>query len=209
MKNISFCLIGCALVVASGSLHAANYCGDLKSNYGPYDFRDRASGKLEVVENAHFTPSVEAGTGGSTSYVGADLSYTLVAIPNHHRALAAVANISLREKTVQLHGAKYPTECYFVRAIQFAPDDGVARAAYGNYLSALGKSDQAITMFRYAVELEPDNPTFNYNLGVLYMKTKQYDKAAEYADKAYGLGFPLQGLRNQLAEVRKTTPAAK
>ena len=54
-------------------------------------------------------------------------------------------------------------------------------------------------MLKTAIELEPDNATINYNLGLLYLKAKDYDKAAEYADKAYALGFPLPGLRNQLA----------
>jgi hypothetical protein len=209
MKNISFCLIAWALVAATGTVHAENYCGPLTSHYGPYDFRDRASGKLEIVENAHFTPGVENGTRGNTGSVGGDLSYTLGSIPNHHRALAAIGTISIREKSVQLSGARYPTECYFERAIRFAPNDGVVHAAYGNYLNALGKRDKALTMFKYAVELEPNNATFNYNLGLLYLKANDFDKASEYADKAYSLGFPLPGLKNQLAAARKAAPSGK
>ncbi|MDB5976030.1 MAG: hypothetical protein JWR07_2790, partial [Nevskia sp.] len=73
----------------------------------------------------------------------------------------------------------------------------------------LGRTNEAIAAFRAGVDLAPENATINYNLGLIYMKTKQYDKAAEYADKAYALGFPLPGLRNQLAQVRKGPADAK
>jgi hypothetical protein len=205
MKKIASCVVAYALLVVSGPMHAAklNYCGELKNHYGPFDYRSRGPGGFELVEGAHFTTEVENGIRGTTGLIGGDIDYTLRAIPNHPRALATIGNISLRTKAVQLPGARYPTECYFERAIRFTPDDGVVRAAYGNYLSSLGKRDMALKMFQYAVELEPENPTFNYNLGLLYMKANNFDKASEYADKAYSLGFPLPGLRNQLAAARK------
>jgi tetratricopeptide (TPR) repeat protein len=211
MKKIASCVVAYALLGVSGPMHAAklNYCGELKNHYGPFDYRSRAPGGFELVEGAHFTPDVENGVRGSTGLVGGDIDYTLRAIPNHHRALTAIGNISLRGKTVQLPGARYPTECYFERAVRFAPDDGLVRAAYGNYLAALGKTEQAIGMVQTGADLAPDNGTINYNLGLLYMKVKNYDKAAEYADKAYAQGFPLPGLRNQLAQVRKGQADAK
>jgi len=210
-KTVSY-VIACTLLGVSGPLIAAkiNFCGELKNHYGPYDFiRDRASGKMEIVEGAHFTAEVENGVRGSTGYIGGDLDYTLRAIPNHHRALETIGRVSLRAKVIQIPSAKYPTECYFDRAIRFAPTDAMVRATYGNYLSALGRTAEALDMFQAAADLAPDNPTISYNLGLLYMKTKKYDKAAEYADKAYAQGFPLQGLRNQLAQVRKGSGDAR
>lgn len=211
MNKISTYLFASIVLATSGIVQAAqkNYCGELKNHYGPYDYRQRGMVNLEIVEGAHFTPEVENGERGSTGYLGGDLDYTLRAIPNHHRALTTIGNVSIRDKTVLVSGARYPTECYFERAIRFAPDDGVVRAAYGNYLNALGKRDKALTMFKYAVELEPENPTFNYNLGLLYLKLNDFDKASQYADKAYSLGFPLPGLKNQLAAARKGSPTNK
>jgi len=213
MKRTVCYVFACALLGVSGPLLAAeiNFCGELKNHYGPYDFiRDRASGKMEIVEGAHFTADVENGNPrGSTGTLGADLDYTLRAIPNHHRALETIGRVSLRAKTFQLPSARFPTECYFDRAIRFAPTDAMVRAAYGNYLSALGRTAEALAMFQAAADLAPENPTISYNLGLLYMKTKKYDKAAEYADRAYAQGFPLQGLRNQLAQVRKGSGDAR
>jgi tetratricopeptide (TPR) repeat protein len=210
MNKMSYSIIAILAFAASGNLYAANnYCGELRNHYGPYDYRDRASGKLEIVENAHFTPDVENGIRGNTSSVGGDLDYTLRAIPNHHRALTSMGNVSINTKTPQLYGARFPAECYFERAIRFVPDDGLVRALYGIYLNRRGRFAEALSMFKAAIDREPNNPTINYNLGLLYLKMKQYDKASEYADKAYELGFPLNGLRNQLAEARKGSPAGK
>lgn len=211
MKKIASCVIACALLGLSGSVLAAkmNYCGELKNHYGPFDYRNRADGGQEIVTGAHFTPEVENGVRGSTGNIGGDLDYTLRAIPNHPGALATIGNVSLRDKVLQLPSAHFPTECYFERAVRFAPDDPAVRAAYGNYLAARGRTGDAITMFQVGADLAPENATINYNLGLMYMKVKKYDKAAEYAGKAYALGFPLPGLRNQLAAVHKDIPESK
>jgi tetratricopeptide (TPR) repeat protein len=195
-----------ALLMATAGLgNAANYCGELKNHFGPFDFRERAkhAHDFELVEHAHFTSDVENGIKGNTGLIGGDIAYTLHVIPNHHRALAAMARYALRTKSVHLEGAKYPVECYFNRAIRMAPDDGAVRSEYGTYLSGLGRPEKAFAMYREAAELDPENATINYNLGLAYLKKKDYDQAAVYAHKAYGLGFPLPGLKNKLAEVGK------
>jgi tetratricopeptide (TPR) repeat protein len=197
-------------LMAAGSAAAAtdgkvNFCGDLKNAYGPFDYRTRSehAENFELVESAHFTPDVENGIKGNSGRIGADLDYTLRAIPNHHRALAALAKLAVRTKTLQPPGAKYPVECYFERASRFQPNDGGVKAEYGNYLYAMGKTDRAFQMFKEAVELSPDNPTINYNVGLSYYQRKDYDNALLYAKKAYALGFPLPGLKNKLAAAGK------
>jgi tetratricopeptide (TPR) repeat protein len=209
-KTLSYA-IACTLLAVSGPLLAAkvNYCGELKNHYGPFDFRSRGPGGFALVEDAHFTPEVENGLRGTTGPIGGDLDYTLRAIPNHHRALETIGRVSLRSRVLQLPSARFPTECYFDRAIRFTPDDALVRAVYGNYLASLGRTGEAVRMLQAGADLAPNNATINYNLGLLYMKSREYDKAAEYAEKAYALGFPLPGLRNQLAQVRKRPSEAK
>ena len=48
--------------------------------------------------------------------------------------------------------------------------------------------------------MSTDGHTAHYNLGLLYVRKKDYDKARASADKAYGAGFPLPGLKNKLLE---------
>jgi tetratricopeptide (TPR) repeat protein len=199
-------IVALLILLVSGSLQAAGlFCGDLKASYGPFDYRkrDELRTNFDLVEGAHFTSDVENGIKGSTGLVGGDLNYTLMVVPNHQRALATLVRLALRDKAVQVAGMKYPVECYFDRATRFAPDDGAVRATYGNYLFSVGKAEKALEMFKESVALEPDNATFNYNLGLAYLKAKDYEQANTYAHKAYALGFPLPGLKKQLVAAGK------
>jgi tetratricopeptide (TPR) repeat protein len=204
MKSILYAAAAAALAF-SGTASAENYCGSLHgSHYGPYDYRSDKE-KLPIVENAHFTPEVEKGESGKSSYLGDDLSYTLIAFPNHHRALVTLTRLSLRDKVVQIPHSKFPVECFFIRALQFAPDDATARATYGTWLYGLGRYDKALSVYQEAVALDPDNPMINYNLGLLYVKKNDFGRANLHAHKAYEQGYPLPGLKNQLVRAGKWT----
>lgn len=206
MKNhfsLAFALLA---MLATGTVSAQpKFCGDLKASFGPFDYRKAASLPFEIniVEGAHFTPEVENNIKGKTGRVGGDVDYTLRVWPNHHRALASMSRQGIIEKSPQAMGANYPVDCYFLRAIEWAPDDGMVHAVYGNHMFAHGKVEEALREFKRAVELEPDNPTINYNAGLAYVKTKDYDKAMVYAKKAYAQKFPLPGLKNKLKAVGK------
>ena len=209
MKNTLKIAVSIALMAGAGAAAAApgqsNYCGELRNAFGPFDYRSRAENvdSFNLVESAHFTAEVENGIKGTTGAVGGDLDYTLRAIPNHHRALAAMARVGARTKSLQIPGAKYPVECYFERAMRFQPNDGGVKAEYGNYLYALGKPEKAFPMFKEAAAMSPENATINYNLGLAYYQKKDYDNAVVYAKRAYSLGFPLPGLKNKLAAAGK------
>lgn len=196
-----------ALMISAISLNlqAAPHCGELENAYGPYDYTDSNDRQknLAIVEQYHFTPNIENLVRGNSGHVGGELDYTLRAFPNHHRALAALAKLALRDKTVKPVGAKYSVECYFDRAIRFKPNDTAVRAIYSNYLLKLGQTDKAIDQLNVAVGLQPEDPTINYNLGLLYVQKKDYGQARTYAKKAYELGFPLPGLKNKLVEAGK------
>ncbi|NYE60126.1 tetratricopeptide (TPR) repeat protein [Duganella sp. 1224] len=187
------------LIFTCASATAADNCPDyVKHNPGgDYNNADDRQG-LTVVENYHFTPNVERLIRGASGALGADIGYTLEHFPNHHRALAAMSRLALRDKTNKPHGAHYTVECYFERALRFRADDARVQALYGAYLLALGQIDAALEKLEAAARLEPANPTAHYNLGLLYLKKKDYDKARASAQQAYGMGFPLPGLKNKL-----------
>jgi tetratricopeptide (TPR) repeat protein len=204
MKRV-FCVAALVISTVSINLQAAPHCGELESSYGPYDYADASQRQkhLQIVERYHFTPNIENLVSGNSGSVGAELNYTLMAFPNHHRALAAIAKLGVRDKTIKPIGAKYSVHCYFERAIRFKPSDPVVRMVYGNYLKKLGQPDKAIDQFIVAVNLQPEDPTINYNLGLLYMEKKDYEQARTHAKKAYEQGFPLHGLKNQLIQAGK------
>jgi TPR repeat len=214
MRSTIAC-VAAVILMASGGVQASAdgsgqtaspYCGELTNTFGPFDFRKAQTEFVEqitLVHSAHFTPDIENLVKGRSGTLGGELDYTLRAFPNHHRALVSMDRLAMREKAIILPGARYPVECYFERAMRFMPDDGTVRAAYGNYLFARGKTDNALKMFIVAAELQPEDPTINYNLGLAYLKVKNYEQASKYAKKAYALGFPLQGLKNRLVEAGK------
>jgi tetratricopeptide (TPR) repeat protein len=204
MKIILYAAAAAALAL-SGTASAENYCGKLHgAHYGPYDYRNDKD-KLPIVDNAHFTEEVEKGVSGKSSYLGDDLSYTLIAFPNHHRALATLTRIALRDKVVQIPHSKFPVECFFIRANEFAPDDATARATYGAWLYGIGRYDKALAVYQEANALDPDSPMINYNLGLAYLKKNDFEHAIQHAHKAYDQGYPLPGLKNQLLKAGKWT----
>lgn len=164
---------------------------------GDYTNAQDRSG-LTVVEQFHFNQGVEKLVKGMTGSLGNDISYTLEHFPNHHRALSAMARLGLRDKSVQPVGARYTINCYFERAIAYVPADATARSVFGSYLLATGQQDAALEQLREAGRLAPEQASTQYNLGLMYMKKKDYAQALVYAHKAYALGFPLPGLKNQL-----------
>jgi tetratricopeptide (TPR) repeat protein len=197
---VSIAMIAVALAAPDLRAASPSHCGALEG-------RDYTSSEnrayLGIVEEYHFTPNIEALRSGNTGTIGGDLSYTLVQFPNHPRALAAFANLSLRDKRLKPDGARFSVECFFDRAIRFKPTDGIVRMVYGNYLMKAGQPDKATEQLQMAADLQPDNPTINYNLGLLYMQRKDYERARIYAKKAYELDFPLPGLKNQLIKAGK------
>lgn len=205
MKNMWHVTASIIALMSGAAQGASNYCGELKGSLGPFDYRLRSEVPMvfKLVEGAHFTENIENGIKGETSSIGGDLDYTLRVFPNHSRALAALARYAVRTKSVQLPYATYPVECYFDRAMRFTPNDGKVRSEYANYLFALGKTERAFALYRSAVDLEPENATINYNVGLAYLRMQDYGNALAYAQKAYLLGFPLQGLKNKLIGVGK------
>jgi len=177
-------------------------CGSIKNAYGPFDYRSGGIG-LKEVEGNHLTPEVINLVRGKTGYIGSDLDYILRAFPNHHVALMAMVRLGEKEKTVKPIGANYVVECYLKRALLFRSDDGVVRTIYASYLYKAGKKTEALNQLNEAVKLGEDNPNTNYNIGLIYFDLKDYENALSFAQRAYGSGFPLPGLRDKLKRVGK------
>jgi Tfp pilus assembly protein PilF len=164
---------------------------------GDYYNAEDAKG-LTVVETFHFGPQVESLQRGMTGMIGADLGYTLEHFPNHPRALAAMARLALRSKTPRAPGAPLTVECYFQRALAYVPSDGATRALYGAYLLSMKRDAEAVEQLQAALEFQETNAAAWYNLGLAQVRLKDWPAALASARKAYGQGFPLPGLRQQL-----------
>jgi tetratricopeptide (TPR) repeat protein len=174
-------------------------CGSLNNAYGPLDYRTATQEQHELVEGAHFTFPVESLKRGSKATTpGPDISYTLRAFPNHHRALLAMMNLSFKEKKTQPLGSLYSVECWMERGERWRPDDGVVKMLFGTYLLKAGRRDEALIKLAEAEKLIGVDPNAYYNLGLAYFKLGRFDRALIYAHKAYEFNYPLPGLREML-----------
>ena len=209
------------LLLPVASFGQTEGCGDPSrrdgGGYGPYDYTspvDKVE-HLPIVEQFHFTSDVENLIHGNTGSVGGDLDYTIRAFPNHHRALDAASRLSIKLKSARPPGLQCSVEGYFERGIRFKPDDAVLRMIYGLHFHRWKRPDQAKQQLEQAARLAPEDRNIAYNLGLIYVDLKEWDKASEYAEKAYGAGFPLPGLKNKLVkagkwkEPRATPPGAE
>ena len=202
MKSLRFFIAAFFIALCAGHVLAADICGDLENGYGPFDFwTDK--GKLPIVDSHHFTPQVEQLVRGQSSYIGDDIAYTLHAFPNHPRALIAMMNLGIKEKTAKTRGARYSVECYFDRAIRFRPKDPMVRMIYANFFSRNGKKNDAVKQLEFAQEGGLSNPNMEYNMGLAYFEVGDYEKSLFHAHRAYQGGFDLPGLKRKLVHVGK------
>jgi tetratricopeptide (TPR) repeat protein len=179
-------------------------CGSIENAYGPYDYRTITEFQRQLVEGAHFTPQVESlqrGIGNRS--LGGDIDYTLRAFPNHPRALLAMKRLGEREKRAKVRGATYPVECYFDRAVRFAPDDPAVRVVFAHYLIDRGDKAGAGKQLELVQGKVDDDANLSYNVGLAYFDLKDYARAREHAKRAYALGFPLQGLKKKLQQAKQ------
>jgi tetratricopeptide (TPR) repeat protein len=198
---LAFCC-GLGLAVTPAQAEDVAGCGNLANAFGPFDYRDpeNRGEQLYLVEMAHFTEKVESLAGGNTGTVIGDIDYTLRAFPNHHRALGSVARYALRGAKVWANPYVQSADCYFLRAVAFAPDDELVRVLFANYLAKTGQSDKARREYEVALNLAPENPEICYNAALFFLDVGETSRAQQLANIAYSSGYPLPGLRSRLSE---------
>ena len=155
--------------------------------------------RIRQIESHHFDADTENLVRGITGSIGADLDFLVRYSPNHHRGLAAMVRLSLKDKTSKPSGVKIPVECYLLRALEFKPDDVEVQKIYATYLARLGRDAEALARFEEAEKLAPEDPFLAYNLGLLLTEKRDFERARMYAEKAYAGGVQLPGLRDKLA----------
>jgi tetratricopeptide (TPR) repeat protein len=201
-----------ALLMALGALAGTSAaqesaCGNpFQNHFGPYDYRTVDAQTKGMVERPHFPPGVESLTRPSKtmfSQMAQDVAYTLHVFPNHHRALLTMSRAAKKFGKDPAPGARYTVNCYFERAIQFRPDDTVARALYAQYLTANKREEDALRQLEVATGYAKDNPFSHYNIGLLYFELGKYEQALAQAHLAIALGYTRPELPERLKSVNK------
>jgi tetratricopeptide (TPR) repeat protein len=174
-----------------------------REHVGPLDYRYANPKILKLVEDFHFTRNVEMLRKGQSSTIGGDLRYTLNAIPNHPRALRSTIEYYKRRGVEATMEMGMSLECWLDRAVSYRPDDPTVRILVADTLIRKGKREEAESELKVAEQNSDDSATVHYNLGLLYLDLKDYNRSVEHARKAYELGAPLPGLKNKLAQAGK------
>ncbi|GAA0856939.1 tetratricopeptide repeat protein [Aliiglaciecola litoralis] len=180
-----------------------NYYGaETRESTGTY-----RGGLLYLVESAHFTKKVRRLIEGKTSKQPGDLLFVLGSIPNHPAALDAYARYehqwqnspSFRQR-LDTDEPPYDAGCFFARAAKIYPNDASTYLTWGIYFYRKNDYQQALERFLAAYAISPNSAEVNYNVGLAYVDVGNVEKAKEFAVRAYQLGYPLQGLKNKIAE---------
>lgn len=207
-------------LLLSSEAFSKDKCMEMKWRRGkPWDYfasETRAStgtyqgGLLYLVESAHFTKSVRRLNGGKTGKQPQDLLFVLGSIPNHPVALDAYARYEYLWNTSKAFQNNkdnikpaFKAGCFFERAAQVFPSQPYTYLTWGIYFHRLGDYQSALDKFLQADELMPGSSETKYNIGLAYVELKDLENAKAYAEKAYKLGYPLQGLNNKIAELEK------
>ena len=156
--------------------------------------------RISQIESHHFDANTENLVRGMTGPVGGDIDFLVRYSPNHHRGLAALVRLAVKDKTPQPNGVQIPVECYLLRALEFTPSDAEVVKIYATYLSRLGRNAEALAKFEQAEKLVPDDPVVAYNIGLLLVEKRDFERARTYAKKAYEGGIQFPGLRDKLAK---------
>ncbi len=210
-SRTTFFVLNVALLTGAALAQPVSGCGNLENAFGPFDYRPDKyiyettygshRARVRIVESAHFTIETEMLVSRKTGLVvspGADLSYTLRAFPNHHRALMTLIALGEKEKTDKPKDSLYTVDCWFRRAVRWVPDDNVVRMIYSTYLTKANRLNEAEEQLDVAARQAGDNVFTHHNLGLVYLEMKMYDKALLHAKKTYELGMTIQTLKDQL-----------
>lgn len=198
-------------------------CGELRNfgDIGPWDYADPSSsartgedpmGRIKRVENVHFNPEMKMLNTKrfSIERLTGEIHYTLRVFPNHPEALVAISRLErmaggkLPQRSATVFTPKISAYCFFDRAIRFRPEDKAVRYSYAIHLHQNRKFQEALEQYRLAESQYEDDRIFQYNIGLLYADVKNWEKAAEHAQRAYSSGVTFAALRQRLEKAGYT-----
>lgn len=148
---------------------------------------------LVNVEKYHLEPGRNKFQRGQYKYAMHDARFMLAYFPNNPNALKLAMEIALQWPEHNMEAKPF-----FEKAIGSYPQHSETYLIYGVYLHRLGKIEDAVAEYKKAIERDPRSAEAHYNLGLALVALDRFDEANVAAHKAYALGHPLPGLKNEL-----------
>lgn len=170
--------------------------GVTKKDFRLRDSTPRLKAQYDDNWDNHMAPALgRLKEGVYTASVIADLHFTLLRWPNHYPALQALTTYEKGGGDVDKF---VPVSCYFSRALRFVPDDVNVAVLYGIRNHSQKRYDVAEEAWLLALQINDQSMEAHYNLGLLYYQLERHNESLEHARIAYGLGYPLPGLKRKL-----------
>lgn len=123
-------------------------------------------------------------------------SYSLEYYGEYAKAVEAIKKVyneksyEINMRTGWLHylaGLYIESQGYYKRAINLKPNSIEARMGYVYPLAALGNMNLVVDQYSKILEIDPNNTTVNYKMGMIAFEKKEYKKAQEYFKKITNL----------------------
>jgi len=196
MKRRHLCAAAAVALLSSATLVRS------QQRVNDYFAPNRDNHLLQSNESHHKGKGIWLLRNGSPGYAKQEFDFILGIWPNHPEVLALMAD------TLLLMGKPVLIDPYFERAYQLTPNVAQLLVVHGATLLRMNRVDAAIEQLQRGVELDDDSINGHYNLGLALVRAKRFDEANRHAQRAYALGHPLPGLRDQLQKAKAWKPEA-
>jgi TolB-like protein/Flp pilus assembly protein TadD len=196
---------------ALGSASTSNSAAYDAYLYGRYYWNRRTEEGFKKGMG-YFQRAVEQDPGYAQAYAGLAECYVTLgwygAFPSGeaYQATTAAANkaLELDERMADAHSSLgyvkllhnwdwADIEKEHLRALELDPNSVTGRHWYGLFLSAMGRSEEAVSQMRRALELDPLSLVVNTHLGWVHYLGRRFEPAIEHLEKARELdpNFPV------------------
>jgi serine/threonine protein kinase/tetratricopeptide (TPR) repeat protein len=187
-----------ARLLSARSVNPAAHEAYLKGNYLRWGTTEQRQRSKEYFEEAiRIDPSYAPPYAGLAKYYRANSELPpRVAMPQarHYAQKALELDPALADAHAALGAVHFfgdwdwaGADREFKRAIELNPGDSEAHRTYANFLSALGRDEEALAEVRRAQELDPLYIPTQVTAGWVFYFARQFDKAAEQCQKALEL----------------------
>jgi serine/threonine protein kinase/tetratricopeptide (TPR) repeat protein len=187
-----------ARLVSGRSVNPAAHEAYLRGNYLRWGTPEQKQRSKEYFEEAiRIDPNYAAAYAGLANYYRSNSELLpRVAMPQARQYAQKALDLdpALADAHVVLGAVHFfgdrdwsGADIEFKRAIELNPGDSEAHRTYANYLSALGREEEAQAEIRRAQDLDPLYIATQITAGWVFYFAHQYDKAAEQCQKALEL----------------------
>jgi tetratricopeptide (TPR) repeat protein len=155
---------------------------------------------LQSNELNHLGKGIDNLRSGRFQYAKNEFDFILNLWPNHPQALGLMADTLVKLRQPEL------IDQYYERAYELSPDVAVLYVTHGVTLLRLNRNKEAIERLQRGAALDDNSMNAHYNLGLALVRVKRFEEANRHAQRAYALGHPLPGLREQLQRAKAWKP---